>query len=140
MKNIQHVFFDLDHTLWDYDRNAQETLTEIHSDFELEKFVNLEKFIQTFYSINDELWHKYNSGLIEREEIKQSRFSSLFQSFGIDDKDHLKVSDYFIESCSTKPHLMPDALNTLNYLQGRYQLHIITNGFNDTQPKKLKSS
>lgn len=140
MKNIRHVFFDLDHTLWDYDRNAQETLQEIHINFNLIEYVDLKKFIQTFYAVNDKLWDRYNRGLINREDIRQSRFSTIFSKFGINSGRHLEASEFFIDKCSAKPHLMPETIDTLNYLQGKYQLHIITNGFNDVQPKKLKAS
>ncbi len=140
MKNITHVFFDLDHTLWDYDRNAQETLSEIHSNLELQEFVELEKFIKSFYSINDELWTRFNSGLIQREDIQRTRFASLFEKLGIRNENHLEISRYFVTFCSSKPHLMPEAIDALEYLKRKYRLHIITNGFKDVQPQKLKSS
>ena len=58
MKEVKHIFFDLDHTLWDYDRNAQETLTELYD--QLGVSVSLKKFINTYYDVNEKMWHKYN--------------------------------------------------------------------------------
>lgn len=141
MKGIKHIFFDLDHTLWDYDRSAQETLLEIFDQLELSKSgLSEKKFINTFYEVNDKLWVKYNDGLIDREYIKKERFNEVFLTSGIDVAKSKMASAYFLENCSLKPYLMPDTLTALHYLENKYQLHIITNGFLDAQNRKLSSS
>lgn len=140
MKGLRHVFFDLDHTLWDYDRNAQETLTEIHENFELGEFVSAEKFIKIFYEVNGQLWHKFNNGLVDRDFIRDKRFVEVFDSAKISSQNAPQVSEYFMNTCSNKPHLIDDARNALNYLRPKYELHIITNGFEEVQPRKLKAS
>lgn len=141
MKGIKHIFFDLDHTLWDYDRSAQETLIEIFDQFELSKTgTSTKKFIDTFYKVNDALWHKYNIGEIDRQYIKEERFKDILSQVGANDNLSRDASDYFLTHCSTKPYLMPDAITSLNYLGERYELHIITNGFLDAQGRKLNSS
>lgn len=139
--HIQHIFFDLDHTLWDYDRSAQETLVEIHQNLKLgEMGLSTKKLINAFYKVNDHFWHKYNIGEIDRNYIKTQRFQHIFEQTGVDVKYASDASDYFLDVCSQKPYLMPDALTALNYLQGRYTLHIITNGFLDAQGRKLDSA
>ncbi|MEQ9403182.1 MAG: YjjG family noncanonical pyrimidine nucleotidase [Cyclobacteriaceae bacterium] len=139
MREVRHIFFDLDHTLWDYDRNAQETLSEIY--FEInDQTVSLKKFIKTFYEVNEKLWHRYNHGQIERKHIREERFIQVFKKTGFDPSKAEESSEYFIENCSKKPHLFPYAKSTLDYLIKKYKLHIITNGFDDIQPRKLKSS
>ena len=141
MKDIKHIFFDLDHTLWDYDRSAQETLLEIYIQLELAKSgLTEKKFVNTFYEVNDKLWVKYNNGLIDREYIKNERFNEVFLTSGIDVIKSKMASTYFLTNCSLKPYLMPDALTALHYLEKKYQLHIITNGFLDAQNRKLSSS
>lgn len=140
MKGIKHVFFDLDHTLWDYNRNAQETLFEIFENLNAGSNISFKKFINTFYDVNDKLWYKYNQGLVDREYLRKSRFSTMFSKVGIDVAKAEESSDYFIAHCSSKPHLIPHAKTALDYLTRKYQLHIITNGFDDIQPKKLKYS
>ena len=141
MKGINHIFFDLDHTLWDYDRSAQETLREIYNRFELSLGGTTEKkFFNVFYEVNDRLWHQYNTGEIDREYIKTNRFQNIFKSIGVDEGLSEEASAYFLAHCSTKPYLMPDTMTALFYLQGKYQLHIITNGFLDSQGRKLESS
>lgn len=141
MKGIEHVFFDLDHTLWDYDRSSKETLLEIYEEFGLQQHsVSEKKFLNTFYHINDELWHRYNLGEINRDYIKENRFKAIFEQLSIDTFISAEASTYFIDNCSVKPYLMPDALTVLNYLEPKYELHIITNGFLDTQTSKIKSA
>lgn len=141
MKGIKHVFFDLDHTLWDYDRSAQETLGELYVKFDIEKSgISEKKFINTFYTVNDHLWHQYNIGEIDRNYIKTKRFLKIFEAINFDVDFSAEASSYFITNCSTKPHLMPDALTALYYLEGKYELHVITNGFLDSQGRKMESS
>ncbi|MEO9872851.1 YjjG family noncanonical pyrimidine nucleotidase [Ekhidna sp.] len=138
---MKHIFFDLDHTLWDYDRSAQETLSEIFIQLELSKSgLTKKKLFNKFYEVNDKLWGKYNDGLIDREYIKNERFNEIFSSIGIDAQHSKDASAYFMKNCSSKSYLMPDALTALNYLTGKYELHIITNGFLDAQNRKLSSS
>ena len=141
MKGIKHIFFDLDHTLWDYDRSAQETLKEIYNRFELSKSgVTEKKLINAFYTVNDRLWHQYNIGEVDRDYIKKRRFEKIFESINYEVDVSGEASDYFVNHCSLKPYLMPDTLTALCYLEGKYELHIITNGFLDAQDRKLKSS
>lgn len=141
MKGIKHIFFDLDHTLWDYDRSAQETLSEIYTQMELSRSgLSVKKFVNTFYEVNSKLWVKYNDGLIDREYIKTKRFTEIFSTSGIDALRSEEASTYFLNNCSLKPYLMEDALTALHYLSNKYELHIITNGFLDAQNRKLNSS
>lgn len=140
MREIQHIFFDLDHTLWDYDRSSKETLQEIYGNLELSASISEKKFINTFYEVNDKLWVKYNNGQIDREYIKKERFIEIFRATNIDQEKSKIASEYFLKHCSLKPYLMEDALTALNYLSGKYNLHIITNGFLDAQTRKLQSS
>ena len=141
MKEVKHIFFDLDHTLWDYDRSAQETLSEIHEMLDLQDDqVTKRELVDTFYKVNDNLWHLYNHGKIDREYIKKSRFKEIFAKVGADTSYSPKASEYFLHHCSLKPYLIEDSLVVLNYLAERYDLHIITNGFTDSQNNKLSSS
>lgn len=141
MKGIKHIFFDLDHTLWDYDRSAHETLSEIYSKLDLaHSGLTIKKFVNTFYEVNNKLWVKYNDGLIDREYIKSQRFLEVFSASGIEEGKSEEASSYFLNHCSLKPYLMDDALTALHYLSNKYELHIITNGFLDAQNRKLNSS
>ena len=107
---------------------------------ELKSLIKLDKFVDTFYTINSQLWNQYNQGVIDRQFIKENRFVEIFNSVGLNGTHAMEASEYFIEECSGKPHLIPDAIPVLDYLKPKYKLHIITNGFEDVQPRKLNSS
>ncbi|MEM6736063.1 MAG: YjjG family noncanonical pyrimidine nucleotidase [Bacteroidota bacterium] len=141
MKSIQHIFFDLDHTLWDYNRSAKETLSEIFDLLELFDSGNTaDDFFNVFDEVNNYLWCLYNQGKIDRKHIQRNRFKEILEKLGVNTERSLEASNYFMTHCPSKPYLMPDSMTALRYLSEKYSLHIITNGFQDSQKKKLKSS
>ncbi|QSE97569.1 YjjG family noncanonical pyrimidine nucleotidase [Fulvivirga lutea] len=143
MKRYKTIIFDLDHTLWDYEKNSLETLSDLHQEFELSSFggLGLEGFVKTFKKVNEGLWNKYNQGQIDREYIKKYRFNTILSSHGIDNIDlSMALSSRYISDCPTKGHLMPYAFEVLDYLRERYPLYLLTNGFNDVQSIKISKS
>lgn len=142
-KNYTHLFFDLDHTLWDYNRNAGETLEELFIEFQLEEYTDYqsEEFIQVFYQVNNSLWEQFHKGKIPKENIRRKRFYILQEELGIDGFSQWEsFQDAFIESCPKKGHLFPGTIKTLDVLKERFQMNLITNGFRDIQSRKIKYS
>lgn len=139
-----HLFFDLDHTLWDFDRNAQETLLEIYHIFELEAkgVLPFEHFYRQYLRHNGILWARYENGRITNEELKWRRMWRTLLDFKIaDEKLAREMSRVFLEILPTKKGVFDYTFEILDYLQEkRYNLHLITNGFNNVQHKKLASS
>jgi len=141
MKNIRHVFFDLDHTLWDYEKNSIETLTDLVHQFDIIEHVSVEKFLKVYNSVNEKLWHKFNNGKIDKNYIHKYRFPQVLRKLKVFvEYDPADITDYFINNCSIKPGLMPHTISTLNYLKEKYPMAIITNGFPEAQHPKMKSS
>lgn len=143
MKGITHLFFDLDHTLWDYDTNARAVLKEIFKRYELAQVISrdCQFFMETFFTINDELWYAYNLGQIDKEAIRTERFARIIRKCGGDNEElSAAISEYYLFNCPKQPTVMPDALMVLDYLRKKYQLSIITNGFEDVQYIKLRAS
>jgi putative hydrolase of the HAD superfamily len=143
MPETNHIFFDLDHTLWDYERCANETLTEIFHTYRLEGYkINPSRFIKAYHEVNWRLWGLYNEGKIDRNGIREKRFRSVMSNLGVykSDLPFEEISDYFIKSCSSKPHLFPGTIQTLKYLQKKYTLHILTNSFKEIAQSKLTGS
>lgn len=143
MKGITHVFFDLDHTLWDYDYNARKVLEELYDHFRLEQVLRTTKtgFTQTFFAVNANIWRDYNHGRIEKEYIRNERFKSIMKHCGAASTllaDQL--NDYFLYHCPRQSRLMEDTEMVLHYLSKKYEMGIITNGFSDIQGTKLASS
>lgn len=139
----QHLFFDLDHTLWDFRGNSRETLHElVVSHGLLEKGVpDANAFVDVYEEINHALWAQHGSGRMPKEVLRVLRFRSALQRFGITDGRLAgTLSEEYLEICPRKQRLMPGARELLLTLEERYRLHIITNGFEETQAVKLKSS
>ena len=141
MKGITHVFFDLDHTLWDYETNSRETLADLAHHFDIDRHVPIERFIAVYEKVNEKLWHKFNNNQIDREHIHKYRFPQVLRKLKVyvDHKPE-DMTHYFIEHCSSKSALMPHAMETLHYLHEKYPMAIITNGFPDAQRPKMKAS
>ncbi|HEY8513815.1 MAG TPA: YjjG family noncanonical pyrimidine nucleotidase [Cyclobacteriaceae bacterium] len=136
------IFFDLDHTLWDYETNSRETLTEMYEHHGLANkgVPDAASFANVFRQVNDQLWYQFDRGLITSETIRRERFITVLRAFGIDDTELAsELSDDYIHACPRRCNLMPYALDTLQYLSGRYSLTVITNGFDEIQKMKLES-
>jgi putative hydrolase of the HAD superfamily len=140
----KHLFFDLDHTLWDFDANAKESLIEIYALFELEQkgVVPFEDFYKLYKIHNEILWDRYHKGFITGEELKWKRMWRTLLEFKIGDEALARaMSEKFLEILPTKKLLFPNTIEVLDYLADKnYQLHLITNGFENTQWKKLNNS
>jgi putative hydrolase of the HAD superfamily len=138
-----HLFFDLDDTLWDSKRNSTEALHELFHKYTLDSTLGLteEAFVEQFHTVNYGLWDKYSAGQITQTELRKQRFPLVFQALGITNiPDTAPMQDDYLAICPRKPHLMPHAIEVLDYLRPNYQLHIITNGFDDVQFIKMNCS
>lgn len=139
----KHIFFDLDHTLWDYDTNASAALFELYDHYNFGRLNAFSKpeLVATFLEVNDQLWDLYNQHRIGRGDIRKRRFPQIFQKLRVD-IEHLpeNLEKEYIALAPTKPAVFPDAFEVLEYLSGKYKLHLITNGFNDIQQQKLRHS
>jgi len=139
----KHVFFDLDHTLWDFEKNATETLNYLYQYFKLIEVnqLDLQKFVTIFHQINRELWSLHDAGKITKDYIRKERFNMVFAAMEVPlDFVPATIGDKYLELCPTKPHVIPFAHKVLDYLKDHYVLHIITNGFEDVQQIKIKSA
>jgi putative hydrolase of the HAD superfamily len=143
MKHYKHLFFDLDRTLWDFDTNSDETLQEIlvKYDLALLGITSLELFKGKYSGINKMLWSLYLEGEIIKEKLNLQRFNLTLEAFGIRNMMLANaMADDYVEMSPLKTNLFPHAMETLEYLYGHYKLHIITNGFDEVQFKKLERS
>ena len=142
-KTYKHIFFDLDHTLWDFERNAEETKRELFDVLKLKEkgIANYETFRAKYIGINLALWALYREDKIGKDELNFRRFYDTLCVLGIDDRRLGEaMAKGFIEGISSKTYLFPHAKELLEYLYPKYPLHIITNGFEEVQYAKLKNS
>jgi len=141
-KKYTCIFFDLDHTLWDYETNSRETLLELFREHSLNEagVTDFESFLYHFKQVNTALWELYDHGKIDSTVIRQERFKQILESFNVhDEKLNQDLSYQYLNRCPQKGNLMPQATKTLEYLSPRYRLSIITNGFEEIQNVKLSS-
>jgi len=140
----KHIFFDLDHTLWDFEANASLVLEELyHNHGLLNRGVHsYEDFYKNFSIHNDKLWDRFRKGFINRNELRVKRFRMTLLDFKIgDDKLCEIMGAQFLELLPTKTLLFPHAKEVLEYLAAKnYPMHLITNGFELTQLHKMRSS
>jgi len=147
LKKYKHLFFDLDHTLWDYDANAKDTLHELYHFYELDMYgISSETiFTDNFFKVNTDLWDKLDTGEINKFYLRNHRFRLVFESSAaimkmVDEQLLVEVNKKFLAECPKKSKLVDGALDILNYIQGKYDMHIITNGFEEVQAIKMKHS
>lgn len=142
MTKYKHIFFDLDHTLWDLDKNAEESLTEIHEKAGLynKGIKNIDEFVLLFNSINDKLWNHFLKGRIDKETLRYLRFKKVFEEYGISDHNLNKFSsEYFFKNTPLKNNLVKDCMEVLQFLSKNYSLHILSNGLMEVQSQKIAS-
>ncbi|WP_298530501.1 YjjG family noncanonical pyrimidine nucleotidase [uncultured Algibacter sp.] len=137
LKNIKDVFFDLDHTLWDFDKNSALAFEKIFKINNLE--IPLQEFISHYEPINLKYWKLYREEQIGKEELRFVRLNETFQAidFKIDEHIIYKLSDDYINHLTSFNYLFDNTCDVLDYLSLNYNLHIITNGFDEVQHKKL---
>jgi putative hydrolase of the HAD superfamily len=143
MKTYKHIFFDLDHTIWDFDKNAEETLHELYGTYKLHEIGlhSADLFIETYTRNNHQLWADYHLGKIHKETLRETRFKKTFLDLGVHpDVMPLAFEDDYVLICPTKTNLFPHAHETLAYLQSKYTLHLISNGFKESTEYKVTNT
>jgi putative hydrolase of the HAD superfamily len=140
----QHLFFDLDHTLWDFEANSRQTLSEIYSSMELlsHGIHDFDLFHKNYLLHNDKLWDRYRKGFIKVDELRWKRMWLTLLDFKIANEELARrMGIVFLDLLPTRNLLFPHTTEVLDYLANKnYKLHLITNGFEKTQHAKLKNS
>lgn len=139
-QGISDIFFDLDHTLWDFERNSALTFEKIFAEAEIE--VNLSKFLEVYVPLNLEFWKLYREDKIKKPELRFQRLKTTFDAIGYEIEDEVIdiLSAEYITNLAAYNNLLPYTVEILNYLKPKYKLHIITNGFEEVQTRKLVNS
>lgn len=137
----KHLFFDLDHTLWDFDTASEQTWQALYAKYNLVEFgiMDFDAFFKTYCDHNDRMWARFRSGLMNREELRWKRIRNTLIDFKVYDKPlALALSAAYLELLPTQAVLMPSARELLDHCKERYALHLLTNGFEATQRLKLQ--
>ena len=138
------LFFDLDHTIWDFELNSKETLWDLHLKYELEAkgINNFDEFYSIYSVHNHKLWDRYTKGFIKQEELRWKRIYLSLLDYKIADEALSKeMSVDYLDILPNKKNLFPYTIEILEYLKSKdYSMHLITNGFESVQFKKIKNS
>ena len=138
--NIKDVFFDLDHTLWDFDKNSELTFENIFN--KNHPTIETKIFIEKYVPINQACWKLYQYDKITHAELRYNRLKHSFDAidYFISDEQIESIAQEYIDLLPENNHLFDGTLEVLDYLQQKYKLHIITNGFAEVQFKKITNS
>lgn len=137
---IKHIFFDLDDTLWDFNRNSSNVLRELFEEHCLNEklMTDFMDFHSRYKEVNFELWKKYSLGEINKKHLREQRFHVTFEHFGYSNFDeNLSFTRKYLERAPQGKHLKPYCIDALTHLKKKYKLHIITNGFAEIQDIKI---
>lgn len=142
---MKYLFFDLDHTLWDYVKNSREALREGYDEIGLKSLGvdSLAEFIKAYECANDYYWKYYREGKIGKEEFRKLRFEMMMKPWGLDKKEGLsqKLTDHYVSTSPYKVGLIEGAIETLEALKQRgHKMSLLTNGFEEIQHIKVESS
>ena len=137
---VKDVFFDLDHTLWDFDKNSKITFENIFT--RNHPAVAIDIFIENYIPINQACWKLYQYDKITHQQLRYDRLKLSFDAIGykITDEAIALISDEYIELLTENNHLFDGTVEILNYLSQKYKLHVITNGFAHVQVKKINNA
>lgn len=138
--NITDIFFDLDHTLWDFDKNSEMAFDRIFKNNFGE--IKIEDFIKKYVPINQECWRLYQNDEITHQELRYNRLKYSFDAlnYSISDENIDQIANDYIEFLTDNNYLFDGAIEVLEYLKPKYKLHIITNGFAHVQTKKINNA
>jgi putative hydrolase of the HAD superfamily len=140
----KHLFFDLDHTLWDFNANCRLTLEELYNSMNLKErgVPGFQEMYERYIVHNDKLWERYRNGFIKVDELRWKRMWLTLLDFKIGDEKLARQMDtQFLDALPSRKILFPYTVEILEYLKGKgYRLHLITNGFEKTQHSKLEHS
>lgn len=137
---VTDIFFDLDHTLWDFERNSAATFRSALSTLDLN--LRVDDFMEKYNPINHYYWKFYRENKITTLELRHLRLEKTFEALGVSVTNQMisKLSDAYIDELSTHTHLFEGTQSLLDYLNKNYSLHIITNGFDKVQQKKIRNA
>jgi len=140
----RHLFFDLDHTLWDFETNAKQTLLELFETNSLHTkgIADFELFFKRYSYHNVRLWDRYTKGFIKQDELRWKRMWLALLDFKMADEPLARLlAVQFLEHLPTKKGLFPYTIEILTYLKEKnYRMHLVTNGFEKVQHNKLQHS
>ena len=131
IQGITDIFFDLDHTLWDFQKNSSLTFDYLLKKYKID--IDLKTFLKIYIPINFSYWKLYRDEKITKQFLRHNRLKSTFQKLNLNVKPKIidEISDDYVLSLPNNNFLINNGIFILNYLKNKYKLHVITNGFTE---------
>lgn len=141
MRKYDHLFFDLDNTLWDFATNSKLAMEKTMAENDLlTRFASFDTFFEAYEEINQKLWDEYHRNQIDKNKLIVERFSRSLKEFGIAGLDWKNLNQQYLRNMALQTSLFPSTVETLSLLRERgYNMYIITNGFKEVQYQKLSN-
>jgi putative hydrolase of the HAD superfamily len=140
-KKYTHIFFDLDNTLWDFEKNSRNAMLDAFHHFKLESVTTFDLFFETYTKHNNALWASYRTKELAKKDLTRLRFQNTFDDLNIIGVVADEMNTVYLSEMPKQKVLFDGVIDLLDYLKRkRYQLNIITNGFSEVQRKKLETS
>lgn len=137
------MFFDLDNTLWDHRANSEKALKSIFEEQEITQRFDLsfDEWHPVFYEKNEVLWALLRDKEINKDQLRERRFTKPFAFFDIDEPELCQFFDAeYLERMKHQTGLVEGAVQLLDFLKPNHILHIITNGFEEVSTHKVENS
>lgn len=136
MANYQTLLFDVDDTLLDFGATEKQALALLFEEQQLALTAEME---ERYTLINQSLWASFEEGKIERDEVVNTRFSTLFKEFE-KEVDGILFEQKYRNYLNEGHDLIVGALDLIHELKNDYNLYIVTNGVSKTQYRRLRDS
>jgi len=154
MSDVADLFFDLDRTLWDFDRNSREVLEEVWDEAGRDavgrwtgRETDFAAFLRIYEEENLACWAEYRAGRMTQEVLRPLRFLRTLERLGVRRSTEglealcAELGEAYLGRAPFRTHLIPGALEVLEELAGRgHRMFVLTNGFDEVQRTKLDHS
>ncbi len=142
MNHYKNIYFDLDRTLWDFEKNARDAFHDLYRDYDLGSFISSpDMLVKSYHKHNERLWEEYRLGRIKKDFLRVYRFQLVLNDYNVRNNVLAEqLSEKYLDIAPLKTNLIPNTKSVLQYLSRKYSLHIITNGFTEVQMLKLEHS
>lgn len=131
------ILFDLDGTLFDYDKAEKSAFEGTLSSFGISD--DLAYLNKKYKEINTKIWQEFQEGSITAKKLRTERFRILFEQEKID-LIPFDFSKKYLENLSRSGFLLNGAEDIVSYLSDKFHLSLITNGLMEVQYSRIGNS
>ena len=131
------ILFDADNTLLDFDAAESKALADTLRNYGIEPDAET---VQTYRTINEELWRQLEKGQLRRDKLMAERFTRFLKAVDAAGNG-AEMNKFYLDQLSTHPDLAaPNVLDVLKELSEVATLAVVTNGFDRVQSRRVAES